>query len=89
MTSIDASLKKLAGDKTESFRLEVIREIKRLRRGKTLLVLDKTYEDEYRRKIVSLDAHRIYSPGRNISYPLDSLHLDDAVYLLAEIKTAQ
>jgi hypothetical protein len=65
----------------------VVRSIKRKLTGHTLFEPKLLSEDQQGRKILRVDAFRVYHPGRNRSTPLEELYLLDLISILKEINT--
>lgn len=63
----------------------VVRSIKRKLTGHTLFEPKILTEDQQGRKILRVDAFRVYHPGRNASTPLQDLYLLDLISILKEI----
>lgn len=63
----------------------VVRSIKRKLTGHTLFEPKLLNEDQQGRKILRVDAFRVYHPGRNVSTPLEELFLLDLISILKEI----
>jgi hypothetical protein len=63
----------------------VVRSIKRKLTGHTLFEPKLLHEDQQGRKILRVDAFRVYHPGRNVSTPLEELYLLDLISILKEI----
>ena len=76
--------KKLDIERQELHEL-VVRSIKRKLTGHTLFEPKLLPEDQQGRKILRVDAFRVYHPGRNVSTPLEELYLLDLISILKEI----
>lgn len=69
----------------DNLKLNIIFSIKRKLKGKVLFTYKIPIEDSNGRKIIGVDTFRVYLKGRNNSYKLEDLSLEDALTIFSDI----
>lgn len=69
----------------DNLKADIIFSIKRKLKGKLLFTYEIPFEDSNGRKIIGVDSFRVYVKGRNNSYKLEDLSLEDALTIFSDI----